>query len=240
MDTNEKKSGAGGEPGAQSLPAERAALGLLGTAFLLGGFRARSGLISVLFGGTGLGLLTLALREQNPIATALKIDAEDGRVSVRDAVTVSKDRDAVYRIWRDFSGLPRLMGHLQAVEELEGGRSRWTAEAPPPLGTVSWEAELTADEPGRRIAWQSIPGSGITNSGEVLLRDAPGGRGTELVVRLEYVPPGGVTGALLARMFGQEPAQQLRDDLMRFKREQELGYAPTTEGQSSGRKGGNA
>ncbi|WP_243759797.1 hypothetical protein [Deinococcus radiodurans] len=36
-------------------------------------------------------------------------------------------------------------------------------------------------------------------------------------------------------MFNQEPSQQLRDDLMRFKREQELGHAPTAQGQSSGR-----
>ncbi|MFC6660729.1 hypothetical protein [Deinococcus multiflagellatus] len=46
----------------------------------------------------------------------------------------------------------------------------------------------------------------------------------------------------MARLTGEEPAQQLRSDLMRFKREQETGHAPTTEGQTSGRaaKGGEA
>ena len=63
---------------------------------------------------------------------------------------------------------------------------------------------------------------------------------TEVVVDMTYRPPLGATGALLARLFGQEPAQQLRDDLMRFKRERELGYAPTTKGQSSGRTGESA
>ncbi|AIZ46714.1 cyclase [Deinococcus radiopugnans] len=220
--------------------AERGAFGVMGVFLLTAGLRSDSSLQKLLLGGLGAGLTALALKGQSPVATALKIRQNaDGETLVGDAVTIGKGADELYAIWRKLENLPQLMKHLKRVEVLDERRSRWTVKAPAGYsgGEVSWEAELTADEPGRRIAWRSLPGAQIENSGEVLFRAAPGDRGTEVVVRLTYRPPGGSAGALLARLLGQEPSQQLRDDLMRFKREQELGYHPTTEGQSSGRAG---
>lgn len=224
-----------GSTGAQMSATERGVMGALGVgvagfALLFGGPVQR-----LVFGTLGVGIAGLAVLGRSPLATALKIrQTEDGDTLVSDAVTVDKSPEALYAVWRDLAGLPRLMTHLERVEVLDERRSHWTVKAP--AGTsVSWDAELTADEPGRRIAWQSLPGATIQNSGEVLFSPAPGDRGTEVVVRLAYKAPGGTTGAVIARMAGQEPSQQLRDDLMRFKREQEIGFAPTTEGQTSGR-----
>lgn len=185
--------------------------------------------------GAGIGLMTVAVQGKNPLATALKIqqDPDTGETLVSDAVTIAKPADALYAIWRKLENLPQLMTHLQEVRVLDERRSHWTVKAP--VGEVGWDAEITADEPGQRIAWQSLPGASVENSGEVIFRAAPGKRGTEVIVRLRYKAPGGTAGAVVARIAGQEPSQQLRDDLMRFKREQELGFAPTTEGQTSGR-----
>lgn len=224
-----------GSTGAQMSATERGAMGALGVgvagfALLFGGPVQR-----LVFGTLGAGIAGLALLGRNPLATALKIrQTGDGDTLVSDAVTIGKPADELYTLWRDLAGLPRLMTHLERVEVLDERRSRWTVKAPAGA-SVSWDAELTADEPGRRIAWQSLPGATIENSGEVLFRPAPGDRGSEVVVRLAYKAPGGTAGAVLARIAGQEPSQQLRDDLMRFKREQEIGFAPTTEGQTSGR-----
>lgn len=215
---------------------ERSLFGLLGGTLLALGLRSRSTLGTLLLGGAGAGLGYLAWKGSNPVAPALKIEVgtDPGEVVVRDAVTIARPVSGLYEYWRRLENLPRLMSHLESVEVLDGNRSKWTVKAP--LGQhVSWEAERTAEEQDRRIAWQSLPGSMIENSGEVLFREAPGARGTEIVVRLSYRPPLGTTGAVIARAFGQEPAQQLRDDLMRFKREQELGFNPTTNGQTSGR-----
>jgi uncharacterized membrane protein len=41
----------------------------------------------------------------------------------------------------------------------------------------------------------------------------------------------------VARLFGEEPGQQVEDDLRRLKRLLEVGSEPTTEGQPDGRKG---
>ena len=53
-------------------------------------------------------------------------------------------------------------------------------------------------------------------------------------VVLKYDPPAGRIGATLARLLGQAPEQQIREDLRRFKQMMEAGEAPTTEGQPAG------
>jgi uncharacterized membrane protein len=221
--------------GGQLQPTERVVVGMVGLGLALlgiGGGRARR----LILGGAGLGLAAVALRGSNPVATALKIQQNgSGETLVSEAVTISKAPGELYALWRPLETLPQIMSHLQDVQILDEKRSHWTVKGP--LGNVSWDAEITADEPGRRLAWASLPGASIENSGEVVFREAPGGRGTELVVRLRYRNPAGTAGAVVARIAGQEPSQQLCDDLMRFKREQELGFNPTTEGQSSGRAG---
>jgi len=56
-------------------------------------------------------------------------------------------------------------------------------------------------------------------------------------VMMSYSPPAGVAGALVAKMFGEEPSQQIDEDLRRFKWLIETGEIPTTVGQPSGPRG---
>src|SRR5206468_2685336 len=93
-----------------------------------------------------------------------------------------------------------------------------------------WDAEITADVPGQRLAWRSLEGATVQNAGEVRLVPAPGGRGTEIHVSLDYKPPGGAIGAAVAKLFGEEPNQQLGDDLRRFKQQVETGEIARSEG----------
>jgi uncharacterized membrane protein len=53
-------------------------------------------------------------------------------------------------------------------------------------------------------------------------------------VNIDYIPPAGRVGAWVAKLFGEEPQQQIREDLRNFKRIMETGEAPMTTGQSSG------
>ena len=135
---------------------------------------------------------------------------------------VNRSPEEVYKFWRDFQNLPRFMRHLEAVEDLGNGRSRWRAKGP--AGTqVEWEATIIADEPGRVITWRSLEGSDVDNAGAVRFESSPGGRGTIVKVNLQYNPIGGVLGAAVAKLFGEEPEQQLDDDLRRFKQVLEVG-----------------
>jgi uncharacterized membrane protein len=158
-----------------------------------------------------------------------------GPIHVEKTVTINRSPEDLYQFWRNFENLPRFMRHLESVQVLDQGRSHWVAKAPAGQ-SVEWDAEITEDHPGTGIAWRALPESQVVNAGAVLFTPGPRGRGTEVRVTLDYQPPGGGVGALVARLFGEEPSQQVMDDLRHFKQIMEAGEIPTTDGQPSGRE----
>jgi uncharacterized membrane protein len=153
--------------------------------------------------------------------------------SLHAAITVKRPRDEVYGFWRDVENLPRFMMHLRSVEVIDQRRSRWTAKGP--VGkAVEWDAQIVEDRPEELIAWRSAAGARVRNSGSVSFTDAPGGRGTEVRVELRFDPPGGMIGAAFARLLGEHPDQQVRDDLRRFKQVMETGEVVRSEGSPEG------
>jgi len=148
---------------------------------------------------------------------------------VEQVTTINKSIEEVYQFWRNFENFPRFMRHLESVERLSGQTSRWRAKAP--AGTsVQWEAEMLEEREHELIAWRSLEGADVQNSGSVRFRRAPGARGTEVRVQLEYNPPGGRLGKGIAWLFGEEPSQQIREDLHRAKQLLETGEIPLSEG----------
>ncbi len=138
------------------------------------------------------------------------------------AITINRKPEEVYSFYRDFQNLPRFMAHLESVTVTDERRSHWVAKGPAGT-TVEWDAEITEDRPNQLIAWRSIEGADVDNSGTITFAPAPAGRGTEIRVELEYNPPGGLFGAAFATLFGEEPDQQLKGDLYRFKQVMETG-----------------
>jgi uncharacterized membrane protein len=114
------------------------------------------------------------------------------------------------------------MRHLERVTVTDARRSHWVAKAPAGK-TVEWDAEITEDRPNEVIAWRSVEGSEVSNAGRVTFDPAPGGRGTEVRVQLEYEPPLGKLGSKLAMLWREEPGQQVYDDLRHFKQVMETG-----------------
>ena len=157
-------------------------------------------------------------------------EREDG-LRVRASVTVKQPRNEVFAFWRNFENFPSFMSHVESVE-VTGDRSSWTANAP--VGTVSWEAEIVEERERELISWRSIGGSRVDNSGAVRFVDAPGGRGTEIHVEMQYDPPAGGLGAVVAKLFGEEPEQQVKDDLRRLKQLLETGEIVVSDGSPDG------
>ncbi|WP_308259107.1 SRPBCC family protein [Pseudonocardia sp. H11422] len=154
-------------------------------------------------------------------------------IEAKAMITVNRPLGEVFRFWHDVENLPQFMAHLQSVRSLGGGRSRWRAKAPAGM-EIEWEAEITGEEIDEYIAWRSVAGARVQNSGEVRFRPAPGDRGTEIRVRLHYRPPAGKLGAAVAKLFGEEPGQQVRDDLRRFKQVMETGEVVRSEASPEG------
>lgn len=158
-------------------------------------------------------------------------------IKVEKSVTVNRPANELYSFWRNFQNLPRFMDHLESVTVQDDRRSHWVAKAPAGT-TVEWDAEIINEKENELIAWRSLPGADVDNAGSVRFEEATGGRGTTVKVSLEYDPPGGVVGATIAKLFGEEPSWQVQEDLRRFKQVMETGERPTTEGQPSGRSAG--
>jgi uncharacterized membrane protein len=155
-------------------------------------------------------------------------DGSTSTVTARNVATIERPAEPLYRFWRDFSNMPRFMRRVQSVEVL-GGRSHWRAQGPGGV-PLEWDSEVTEDRPNERIAWRSLPGSRIDATGVVRFERAPGGRGTQVTVEMQYAPPGGAVTAELARLVGQAPEQQLGEDLRRFKQLMETGQVTVSEG----------
>lgn len=157
-------------------------------------------------------------------------------ILIERAVTVNRPRPELYQVWRDLENLPRFMQHLESVhvEDRDSGRSHWVARGP--LGkNIQWDSEVIEERENELLVWKSLPGSLVESMGRVEFVESPGGRGTIVHVSMQYNPPAGSLGAAFAKLFGEEPGTQVKEDLRHFKQIMETGEIPTVEGQTSGR-----
>jgi uncharacterized membrane protein len=206
----------------------------------------RGGLPGLLIGAVGGGMIYREATGHCPAYAAMGVDtvdesqggtreSENRGTHVAQSFLVNKPPEELYRYWRNFENLPRIMTHLEAVRVIDDRRSHWVAKAPSITGgQVEWDAEVTADEPNARIAWRSLPGADVDNSGSVQFTPAPGDRGTAVRVIIDYDPPAGRLGKWVAKLFGEAPERQVREGLRNFKRVMELGEVPTLDGQPHG------
>jgi uncharacterized membrane protein len=195
-------------------------LALLGASFRTKNTRS-SHLMRSMAGVVGVTILDVVagvqLSRGNHVATR-------GRrpLRVTKSITVNRPTEEVYRFWRNFQNLPRFMASLDTVQVRDERRSHWSVRGPG--GTrFDWDAEIIEDRPNELISWQSLEGADVSNSGSVRFVRAPGGRGTEIHLELQYHPPGGFLGAKLAKLIGKAPQRQTEGDLRRFKQVIEAG-----------------
>ena len=218
--------------GAEAGETERWASLVGGGAMVLMGLSQRS-LRGVLMAVAGGGLVYQGVTKQSTIQQAQEAIGINKTIKVEKTVTINKPADELYRFWHDFENLPRFMKHLKSVSVQNDKRSHWIANAPLD-SSVEWDADILEDRENEFISWASVEGADVENSGFIRFKKAPGDRGTEVKVVLEYSPPGGALAAAFAKLFGEEPEQQIGDDLRRFKMLMEAGEIATTEGQSKG------
>lgn len=156
-------------------------------------------------------------------------------VHVQRSVTIMKPIQEVFSYWRNFENLPSIMTHLEDVRPINGRYSHWIACGPANT-RIEWDAEIIDERENEFIIWRSCAGADIDNRGSVQFSSALNGEATEVLAAVEYAAPAGKIGVAFAKLFGEEPEQQIREDLRRFKALMETGEVPTTEGQPSGRR----
>jgi uncharacterized membrane protein len=82
---------------------------------------------------------------------------------VEKIVEVDRPLSTVYNQWTQFEEFPAFMDGVKEVRQLDDTHLHWRAEI---WGKEKeWDAEITEQEPDKRISWKSV--SGARNAGTV-------------------------------------------------------------------------
>jgi uncharacterized membrane protein/osmotically-inducible protein OsmY len=178
--------------------------------------------------GLGLGLAGVGLLARGVTNTEFGrlVGVTGGRrgVDIQKSINIAAPVERVYRFWTNYENFPRVMTHVREVRDKGNGISHWVVDGPAGV-PVEWDAVITEQIPNQVLAWKSVEGSAIPNSG--VIRFSPNADdSTQVQVRLSYNPPGGSLGHSLAWLIGADPKRQMDDDLVRMKTLIETGVPP--------------
>lgn len=161
------------------------------------------------------------------------VSGKSGLRFVRNC-TIRRPASELYAFWRNPENIALISRFPLTITRLSDTEYHWSVSAPGGDRRVEWDALIINDEPDKLIAWRSREGAEVNNAGTVRFETAPGDEGTEVTLAIDYEPPAGKLGVLLAKLSGEEPQQQAAETLRRFKALMECGEFPTTEGQPAG------
>jgi uncharacterized membrane protein len=109
---------------------------------------------------------------------------------VEKIVEVNCPIRTVYNQWTQFEEFPRFMAGVKEVRQLDDTHVHWHAEI---WGKEKeWDAEITEQEPDKRISWKSV--SGAPNAGTVRFEPIAADR-TRVRLVMAYEPEGAVENA---------------------------------------------
>jgi uncharacterized membrane protein len=209
---------------------ERTLSALVGGALLVAGLFRRSW-AGVLFALTGAALLQRGMTGHCMLYQALDTNTNElGRRKVRTGSAIKVERsirierpaDELYRFWRNFENLPRVLSHIESVEVINDRLSHWVTKTTPLGGPrMEWDAEVINEIDNELIGWRSLRGADVEHAGSVRFERTPDGRATDLTVTMQYEPPGGRLGTWVAKALGEDPERKIDDDLQRFKESME-------------------
>ncbi len=155
-------------------------------------------------------------------------------VKITKSITIDRPVDELYAFWHDETNLPAIFGSVESVQ-VTGDTKHWMVTLPGGMKT-EFDLEIYTDVPNEVISWRSLEGSDLQNAGSVRFRPAPANRGTEVQLTVQFIPPAGVIGQAVVKLFGEVPQQYIGQYLREFKQQMETGEIATIDGQTSGRE----
>jgi uncharacterized membrane protein len=104
---------------------------------------------------------------------------------VEKTVEVNQPVSTVYNQWTQFESFPQFMDGVMEVRQLDDTHLHWRAQI---WGKEEeWDAEITEQEPDKRISWKST--GGAMNAGTVRFEPLEGDR-TRVRLIMAYEPEG--------------------------------------------------
>jgi uncharacterized membrane protein len=157
---------------------------------------------------------------------------KDGKQWARTTALVQGSPQELYNLWRATEKAPLWQEQIDEVVITGETTSRWTMKDSDK--TLTWDAEILADEPGKRIAWHSIDGD-FNEAGEVVFEPAPGDRGTYVTLLMEFKV--GKFASARESITGRNPKQGVIENLRHFKALAETGEIPSSQTAPHGDRG---
>jgi uncharacterized membrane protein len=226
---------------------ERVASLVLGGVLIAGGLKQRSvrGTALAIAGG---GLVSRGITGHSTLYRKLNLHTAGGRklrpgstrsdeMEITRAITVGKPAEELHRLWRDPQVLPRVMEEFAEVIVRDQTHAHWIVHGPMDR-RIEWDTEIVDELPGELIRWRAQTGTRFPNEGSLQFRPAPGDRGTELLLRMHFSPPGGMHLDGVIKLLGFVPKQMAYKALFRFKSLAETGEIPSIKNQPAGRNDG--
>jgi uncharacterized membrane protein len=162
----------------------------------------------------------------------------DGDLSAHAVQSILVEADELYELWRNVNTIPRWQEFVVSVTPLREKVSHWVMGNPEDATgkRVEFDAEITEDIAGRKIAWQSVS-EGVDQSGVVTFEPLANGRGTLVTLTQNTKIPGGSFGNAVAAVAMRSPRQVVIENLRHFKQLAETGEIPSVKGQPHGPRG---
>jgi uncharacterized membrane protein len=199
---------------------------LAGTVLSIYGWTRKSASGAAL--GVAGGAIALKAASAGPIA-----DLIGSETTTSHSVVIMRSASELYASWKEYEKTPQWMQQIQSVVGLDEKHARWVRPHPG-VGTLEWTTETTEDVANRFLAWRTMPSSDYELSGRVEFRELETSRGTQVTFSLTYKLHGGLLHSAAAMMIGEDPQQQIRENLRHFKMLMEAGEIATIDGQSHG------
>jgi len=203
-------------------PTTRLVATAAGSALAVYGAKRRN-IAGAMMSSVGLGILARALTN---FETSRLLGIDGGRkvIDIQKTINIEAPVDRVFTYWSHPENFPDFMTHVHEVRRIGDGLYRWSVGGPAGI-LVQWDAQITDLDFNKLLAWKSLPGAMVGQSGVTRFSSNPDGS-TRIDVKMSYNPPAGALGHAIAELFGVDPKHEMDDDLMRMKSFIETGVHP--------------
>lgn len=136
-------------------------------------------------------------------------------ISLAREITVNAPMDEIISFWSDFENYPKFMSFVRKVETGPSGNLLWEVAGPGRV-PIRWESNILSWIQSGTLAWRSIPGSAVFNSGRVRIQPVEFNR-SKVKVELSYALRAGGLGYAAVRLLGFDPRTHIESDLKTMK-----------------------
>ena len=139
--------------------------------------------------------------------------------SIEQQIEVNAPVGVVYRQWTQFEDFPKFMEGVDEVTKLDETLLHWAVTVAGK--TAEWDAKITAQDPDRRVSWESVDGK--QTRGTVNFEPLEAGARTQIRLQMSFTAEGAAEKAGTAIGLDE---RRVRGDLERFR---DLVESPPTE-----------